>query len=351
MSAPAALPPSVPSRQDTNGTTVRERDFEILRHGSTGDAVFNMQQRLALIGYEITGEQCIFGSSTESALRQFQAERGLIIDGICGPHSWNALLEAGYRLGDRQLSYRSPMMRGDDIGDLQRYLSRLGFDTGWIDGIFGLDTQAAVKQFQHNTGLPINGVVDENTLKSLERLIWRSASERTVSEVREHERLRQQPTRVEGRKVVIGDTGEIPLIAQSIAGHLRRVGADVLSLSTLDLAHQAGASNEWGGDVYLGMTLTPGCAEVSYFATAGFESVGGRALAIRCVDALEPLLAESVAMTGMRLPILRETRMPAVCCRLGYEATVITRVVGIADALAGAVVNWCLQPVTEQTSQ
>ena len=348
MPVSAAPPPSFPTRQDTSDTTVNKCDFEILRLGSTGDAICDLQQRLTLIGYEITGEHYIFGPTTETALRQFQAERGLIVDGICGPHSWNALLEAGYRLGDRQLCYRHPMMRGDDIGDLQRYLSRLGFDTGWIDGIFGIDTQTAVQQFQHNTGLTVDGVVGLNTLKTLECLMWGSVSERTVSEVREHERLRQQPTRVEGRQVVVGDTGDMPMITQGVARHLRRSGAKVLSLSTPDLAHQASKSNEWGGDAYLGVTLTPDNSEVSYFATAGFESVGGRTLAIHCADALTPLFAEPITTTGMRLPILRETRMPAVCCRLGSEATVVTRSVSIASALAGAVVEWCFKPMTER---
>ena len=242
-------------------------------------------------------------------------------------------------------------MRGDDIGDLQRHLSRLGFDTGRIDGIFGLDTQAAVQQFQHNTGLLADGIVEENTLKELERLLWRSVNERTVSEVREHERLRQQPTRVEGRHIVIGDTGEMPEIAHEIASQLRRASADILSLTTLDLTHQARAANKWGGDVYLGVTSTPDHAEVSYFATTGFESIGGKALAIRCADALTPLLAEPIEATGMRLPILRETRMPAVCCRLGTEATTATQAAPIAQALAGAVVDWCFQPMTEHAYQ
>ena len=322
---------------------------EILRLGATGDAVFDLQQRLALIGYEISEEYHTFGPRTEAALRQFQIDRGLIVDGICGTHSWNALVEADYRLGDRLLYYRFPMMRGDDVGDLQRRLSRLGFDPGRIDGIFGLDTQAAVQQFQHNTALAADGVVGLHTLKALQRLAGSSVSERTVSEVRELEKLRQQPARVEGRHVVVGDTGELPVITQAVARRLRRMGADVLSFSMPDLAHQAHVSNEWSADVYLGVSLTADSLGVSYFATAGFESMGGRALAIRCTDALDALFPEPLEVVGRRLPILRETRMPAVWCRLGPGTTVVTQAPLIAHALTEAVVDWCFQPMVNST--
>ena len=315
-----------------------------VRRGATGEAVRDLQERLTLIGYGTGGDHQEFGAATEASLRQFQSDRGLVVDGVCGPQSWNALVEADHRLGDRLLYYRAPMMRGDDVADLQRRLGQLGFDAHWVDGILGPRTQAAIRQFQQNAGLPDDGVVGRSTVEALERLTRPAAAEVTITEVREHERLRHQPSSVEGRRIVIGDTGELPVIAQAVARRLRQAGAEVLSFSTPDLSHQARTSNQWNGDIYLGVTLAVDNFGFSYFATRGFESVGGRALAQRCCAALAPVLAEPTPATAMRLPILRETRMPAVWCRLGPGSTVVPQTPRIALGLAHAVIDWCHDP-------
>jgi len=124
-------------------------------------------------------------------------ERGLVVDGICGPQTWAALVEADHRLGDRMLYLRSPMTRGDDVTELQRRLGSLGFDAGWLDGIFGPDTEAAVRDFQHNQGLTADGVVGRDTVHSLERISGRITDDRTVAAVREVERLRALEEMVE----------------------------------------------------------------------------------------------------------------------------------------------------------
>ena len=71
-----------------------------------------------------------------------------------GPDTWRALVEAGYRLGDRLLYARVPMMRGDDVAELQRRLDALGFPIGKVDGIFGGDTLAGLLEFQASRRLP-----------------------------------------------------------------------------------------------------------------------------------------------------------------------------------------------------
>ena len=315
-----------------------------LRRGDAGDAVRDLQHRLALIGYSIDGDSQEFGTQTEASLRRFQSDRGLVVDGICGSQSWNALVEADHRLGDRLLYYRDPMMRGDDVAELQRRLGQLGFDPHWVDGILGPRTHKAIQQFQQNVGLPDDGVVGRSTIDALDRLTRRTSGQVTIAEVREHERLRHQPNRVEGRRVVVGDAGDFPVIAQAIARRLRRLGAEVLSFSTPDLSHQARTSNQWNGDIYLGVTLATDNFGVSYFAMSGFESVGGRALAQRCSTALESLLAEPAPTRAMRLSILRETKMPAVWCRIGPGDMVVPRAPHIARVLADAIADWCLDP-------
>ena len=68
-----------------------------------------------------------FGPGTQAAVVDFQRHRGLPASGVCDTATWMALVEAGYRAGDRLLYLRSPMLRGDDVADLQRSLGALGF--------------------------------------------------------------------------------------------------------------------------------------------------------------------------------------------------------------------------------
>src|SRR6476620_6258488 len=57
--------------------------------------------------------------------------------------------------------------RGDQVVNLQKSLKKLGFDPGVIDGIFGGNTEAAVKQFQASNGLVVDGKVGPNTKAAL----------------------------------------------------------------------------------------------------------------------------------------------------------------------------------------
>src|SRR6478672_12850389 len=96
---------------------------EVLRRHQIGEAVRDLQQRLAALGYVPSGDDAgVFGAGTEAALRAFQEARGIRVDGVCGPATWAALVESGFALGDRMLYESSPNLRGDDVADLQHRL-------------------------------------------------------------------------------------------------------------------------------------------------------------------------------------------------------------------------------------
>jgi peptidoglycan hydrolase-like protein with peptidoglycan-binding domain len=56
---------------------------------------------------------------------------------------------------------------GPAVSALQFALAALGFDVGVVDGIFGEQTQAAVRQFQENQGIDATGTADEGTWQAL----------------------------------------------------------------------------------------------------------------------------------------------------------------------------------------
>jgi peptidoglycan hydrolase-like protein with peptidoglycan-binding domain len=58
-------------------------------------------------------------------------------------------------------------MRGELVRDLQGILLFLGYKPGPVDGIFGVATDAAVRAFQRNSGLRVDGVVGQDTWSAL----------------------------------------------------------------------------------------------------------------------------------------------------------------------------------------
>lgn len=321
-----------------------------LRLGHSGPLVRDLNRRLFAAGFEDVGDPDVFDEQTEQTLKAFQAARRLVSDGICGRQSWGALVDAAHRLGDRMLYLRSPMTRGDDVTELQQRLGSLGFDAGYVDGIFGPDTQAAVRLFQRNQGVNADGMVGAETVAALARLAMRRTGDKTVAEVREIDRLSRDPSGFVGHRLVVGECGGIPAVVDSVARRLRSDGAEVLTLHHPDLSVHAQTANDWDGTVYLGITLATGDWSAAYFSTEGFVSAGGKNLARCCETQLAGALGVSLPAQPLRIPILRETRMPAVWCRLGPPSRMVQNAPAVAAALREILTAWCRDPIQSPQS-
>ncbi|MGI9603031.1 MAG: peptidoglycan-binding protein [Acidimicrobiales bacterium] len=302
-----------------------------------GPAVDDLQRRLHGLGRDLGSDQTgSFGPGTETAVRSLQQDRGLPDTGVVDRATWQALVEAGYHLGDRPLYHHRPMLRGDDVSDLQFRLGSLGFDAGWVDGIFGPDTERALKDFQRNAGVPTDGIAGFSTIAELDRLGAKSARSEPVVRVREREHLRRRAgAGLVGQRVVIGEVGTLGALADATGRSLRHAGADVLTLHDPDLSDQAQAANRFTGDVYVGLTSrrAPGC-ELRFFSTDNFASFGGQKLASDLAVTLADILPDGpVVVAGSRTAVLRETRMPAIWCELGPVAAVVRQHGAVADAI------------------
>jgi hypothetical protein len=75
----------------THKSTPAVSNGGILKKGSRGNAVRELQQKLTSLGYDTKGIDGIFGANTERAVRQFQKNHGLVVDGIVGPATKKAL--------------------------------------------------------------------------------------------------------------------------------------------------------------------------------------------------------------------------------------------------------------------
>lgn len=140
---------------------------------TTGDAVRRLQQALARTGIAIAADG-VFGSATDRAVRQFQASRGLVADGIVGPQTLALLQNQSAPTPPAQrppavirvLRLNNPLTQGDDVRAVQQAIARAGFALV-ADGVFGPATDRAVRQFQASRGLVADGIVGSRTRASL----------------------------------------------------------------------------------------------------------------------------------------------------------------------------------------
>jgi N-acetylmuramoyl-L-alanine amidase len=292
----------------------------------------------------------VFCPATERAVRSFQRHRGLREHGRCDEATWLALVETTWRPGDRPLRLVSPHLRGDDVAWLQQALGRLGFDCGRVDGIFGPATARALEEFQRNCGLEPDGVCGPATLRALQVNGARTGSGPGVATLRELEALSAVGSSLHQLRVVVGQFGGLGTLARHVAKSLRQQGARVITADELDPSLHAAAANRYEATVYLGFEPRPDTgADIAFYATPGFESQGGRTLASRLVEAfatregLPPATAR-----GMRLQVLRETRMTAVVCTLGPVQRVVDAAPTISDAVVSALTAWVACPLPQR---
>ena len=240
------------------------------------------------------------------------------------------------------------MLRGDDVAELQQRLSALGFDAGRVDGIFGDATSAALGEFQSNVGLPVDGIAGASTVSELLRFGTRHTDSELVSAVRDRELLRQAPRTLAGRRVAIGEEGGLHATVASLRRMLVHHGATVTTHHHPNGSIQASEANAGGAEVYIGLRLDTGggprCS-TAYYAGYHYSSPGGRRLAELIQGALTSTLSlADGGCRGMSLPVLRETRMPAVICEIGPATVVVEQSAVIARTVADALGEWVDTP-------
>jgi len=298
----------------------------------------------------IRAEAGTFCVATEAAVRAFQHSRGLAENGTCDQSTWTALVEASWKFGDRQLILTAPNMRGDDIAELQSQLARLGFDCGRVDGTFGSRTSRALFDFQSNCGIRPDGVCGPKTVKAIMMVSSQSGSGPGVAAVRDREKLRAGLASVADCRVVVGQFGGLSGLARSLAGELRQRGATVMSLDEPDALAQAVVANHFNAHAYIGFEAKVEPTAVAYFyQVPNYESAGGRALAELIVDQLgQGQVLTGVAglaptVCGRRMPVLRETRMPAVLVQVGPVRAATDVTTQLAAAVVLALELWTLR--------
>ncbi len=162
---------------DTTATSPYNRPK--LKYGSHGYYVRSAQNYLINAGYLTGAADGVFGAKTLAAVKNFQAAKGLKDDGIIGAKTWAKLMDVDLSQDGMDSDFIDPatgavyktLKRGDSgyaVTHLQNLLYQLHMiDIDDIDGKFGAQTEAAIKQFQKEAGLKQDGKCGYNTFAAI----------------------------------------------------------------------------------------------------------------------------------------------------------------------------------------
>jgi N-acetylmuramoyl-L-alanine amidase len=219
-----------------------------------------------------------------------------------------------------------------------------------VDGIFGPRTASALEDFQHNSGLVVDAVCGPITVRALQILARQTGTGPGVSTLRELEALTSTARSLTDLRVVVGQFGGLSSLSRRLVQALRHRSARVAASDEPDAAAQAAAANRFAAHVYIGFEATvEGGSSVHYYAVPQFCSAGGRLLATtiatECAARIDGFAPD---VRGMRLPVLRETRMPAVLITLSDVQRVIDHVPYLVTGVVAALESWAQpQPVAK----
>lgn len=320
-----------------------------LRRGDVGPAVAEVRAILTALGMlqvEQNGTRASFDLPLEQAVRAFQQQRGLITDGVVDTATFRALKGATYSLGGRPLAYLvSEPVSGDDVFTLQERLLELGYDAGRPDGMFERQTEFALRSFQRDYGLTVDGICGAATVRALRQLAPKVRGGRPVF-LREQERVRNAGPLLRGKRIVIdpghgGDDSGVSVngiteadlmwdLARRLEGRMLATGMEALlsrgPRRCPGEAERATFANDSGADLFLSLhcdanssPLAQGVATFHFGTGNGTSSTVGEALA----GFIQRELAARTGMLDCRAhprtwDSLRMTRCPAVRIETGY---------------------------------
>lgn len=136
-------------------------NYPTIRTGAKGNFVSILQYLLNQNGANLVVDGN-FGGNTQRAVIEFQRNNNLTQDGIVGRNTWSKLLN---------LNPSSEVLRrgarSSAVQFLQRLLLSYLYPITDLDGIFGPETERAVRAFQSENNLGVDGIVGRNTWQAL----------------------------------------------------------------------------------------------------------------------------------------------------------------------------------------
>lgn len=171
---------------DTSSSKKSTSSCKTCSPGDKGDNVKNVQKRLKELGYYSGSIDGDYGNGTKTAVINFQKKNGLKSNGYVNSSTLSKLNSSSAKKAGSSSDSSSgssgssgtcsPGDTGDKVKKVQKRLKALGYYSGSVDGDYGNGTKIAVKEFQKNNGLSVNGNVNSSTLSKLNSTDARKAS-------------------------------------------------------------------------------------------------------------------------------------------------------------------------------
>ncbi|MFD2628888.1 peptidoglycan-binding protein [Oceanobacillus kapialis] len=186
------------------------------QQGKRHDDMIGFKEDLNRLGFGHITVTTLFGSYTKQKVEEFQAHYGLIDNGIIDSVTEAKIKEI----------VNSPFQKGkthSEIPAIKEKLNDLGYGTIQVTEYFGDFTEKVLKEFQRDYGLPVSGIADPVTLKTLEEaaasrevetvirydITLEEALNKQMSQLQQTDKYRNDPAYIHHNYVDITETGII----------------------------------------------------------------------------------------------------------------------------------------------
>ena len=168
---------STPNVVNSGSTTNTSTSSSVLKVGSRGSAVQDVQKKLVALGYNVgsSGADGIFGNATKNAVIKFQGSVGISKDGIVGSQTLTKLNEAyNNRNKGQSVTSTTSYVGKDYVRKAQVHISNFTGTAISSDGIIGTETRKGIVKclqralnLDYKSGLAVDGVFGSASKKAL----------------------------------------------------------------------------------------------------------------------------------------------------------------------------------------
>lgn len=228
-------------------------ESEQLQYGQHGESVRVLQQKLNKLSYyddEVDGD---YGLLTEHALKKFQEDNSVIIDGQADKETLYALVNVELKQYldtiDKLSETIYPGMHSEDVKIVQKALEYFGYYEGEIDGIYGPLTTKALEITEEEHDIELTKEITQEDLDALYGTAVIEDKEDEVEEMKQETETIEEVEEVNENEVDndVEEEGEETKTEEKEIKKAEVKGANGNNV-VQDARSLIGTPYEWGGD-------------------------------------------------------------------------------------------------------